>query len=181
MTDATLMPGTGSPRPAVRLERHLPDPPPVVWSALTDREQLKAWFPCDVVVANDRWEVGAALTFPFPSDVMEDFSLTGEVLELEENRRLAYTWGDDVLRFELTPHDDGAGSGTTLVLIHELAPNTAARSAAGWDDCLDRLTGTKPTPGTWRTRFAVYASTFEPALGPQDGPPAGYKGTLDES
>jgi uncharacterized protein YndB with AHSA1/START domain len=40
-------------RPAVRLERHLPDPPSVVWRAITDREQLRAWFPCDVVVAVD--------------------------------------------------------------------------------------------------------------------------------
>lgn len=49
---------TGRARPAVRLERQLADPPAVVWQALTDREQLRVWFPCDVIVAGGRWEVG---------------------------------------------------------------------------------------------------------------------------
>jgi uncharacterized protein YndB with AHSA1/START domain len=40
MTDATLL--TDRARPAVRLERHLPEPPSVVWQALTDREQLRS-------------------------------------------------------------------------------------------------------------------------------------------
>jgi uncharacterized protein YndB with AHSA1/START domain len=35
MTDATLI--TDRTRPAVRLERDLPDPPEVVWAALTER------------------------------------------------------------------------------------------------------------------------------------------------
>ena len=38
-------------RPAIRLERHLPDPPPVVWRALTERDQLRSWFPSDVIVS----------------------------------------------------------------------------------------------------------------------------------
>jgi uncharacterized protein YndB with AHSA1/START domain len=62
MTDATLL--TTGKRPAVRLERHLPDPPAVVWRALTDRDQLRAWFPCDVIVEGGRWEVGASISFP---------------------------------------------------------------------------------------------------------------------
>lgn len=69
MTDATL--DTTGSKPAVRLERHLPDPPPVVWQAITDRAQLKEWFPCDVIVEGGRWEVGAALSFPFPPEVIE--------------------------------------------------------------------------------------------------------------
>ena len=175
MTDATLMPGSG--RPAVRLERRLPDAPPIVWAALTDREQLKAWFPCDVIVAGGRWEVGAALTFPFPVEDMDDVTLTGKVLEVEENRRLAYTFDEDILRFELVPN----GTGTTLVLFHELKPGTAARNAAGWDVCLDRLAGTEPAPAAWRARFTVYSAAFEPTLGHQDGPPAEYKGDLDQA
>lgn len=176
MSDATLT--SGSTRPAaVRLERQLPDPPPVIWSALTDPEQLKAWFPCEVSVADGRWQVGAALTFRFPVDTMDGLTLTGEVLELDEPRRLAYTWGEELLRFELVPNDGG----TTLVLVHELEPPTAARSAAGWEDCLDRLAGIEPVPGAWRARFTIYTATFEPELGHQDGPPPEYKGTADKS
>jgi uncharacterized protein YndB with AHSA1/START domain len=170
MNDATLI--TDGPRPAVRLERQLPDPPPVVWQALTDREQLRSWFPCDVIVEGGRWEIGAAITFPFPPEVI-DMTLTGEVLEVDEPTALAFTWADETLRFELAPDDHG---GTRLVLVDELAPGTAARNAAGWDTCLDRLLGLDPAPDTWQPRFDVYSAAFASVLGPQEGPPAGYKG-----
>ena len=91
MTDARLL--ADRARPAVRLERHLPDPPAVVWRALTEREQLRSWFPCDVIVSGGRWEAGAEITFPFPPDVM-DVTLTGEVLEVDEPTVLAFSWGE---------------------------------------------------------------------------------------
>jgi uncharacterized protein YndB with AHSA1/START domain len=165
VNDATLK--TGGPRPAVRLERLLPDPPEVVWQALTEREQLRAWFPSDVV---GEWRVGAPLRFPFPPEVI-DMTLTGEVLEVDRPRRLAFTWGEETLRFELFP----AGQGTRLVLTDELPAPHAARNAAGWDACLDRLAGGEPEED-WQARFDRYAAAFAPALGPQEGPPAGYKG-----
>ncbi len=90
MTDATLMTGDAG-RPAVRLECHLPDPPPVVWQALTQREQLRSWFPCDVVVSGGRWAAGAPITFPVPPEVI-DMTLTGRVLEVDEPKLLAFTW-----------------------------------------------------------------------------------------
>jgi uncharacterized protein YndB with AHSA1/START domain len=170
MTDAALV--TGGTRPAVRLERHLADPPAVVWQALTDREQLRSWFPCDVIVSGGRWVVGAAISFPFPPDVI-DMTLTGEVLEVDEPTTLAFTWGEEeTLRFELTPDGDG----TRLVLIDELRAGAAARNAAGWQDCLDRLAGLEPAPDAWQSRFDKYAAAFESALGQQEGPPPGYKG-----
>ena len=169
MTDATLL--TDRAHPAVRLERSLPDPPAVVWRALTEREQLQSWFPCDVIVSGGRWEAGAAITFEFPSEVV-DMTLTGEVLEVDEPNALAFTWGEETLRFELSAE----AGGTRLVLIDELPPSAAARNAAGWDACLDRLAGLEPAPESWRPRFDAYARTFEPTLGPQEGPPAGYKG-----
>jgi uncharacterized protein YndB with AHSA1/START domain len=169
MTDATLV--TGGSRPAVRLERVLSDPPPVVWRALTEREQLREWFPCDVIVAGGRWEAGAAISFPFPPEVI-DMTLTGEVLAADEPKLLSYTWGEETLRFELYPQ----GEGTRLVLIDQLPPGAAARNAAGWDDCLDRLAGLPAVPEAWKSRFAAYSAAFEPELGPQEGPPAGYNG-----
>ena len=139
MTDARLL--TDRKRPAVRLERRLPDPPDVVWRALTEREQLRAWFPPEVL----------------------DLTLTGEVLEVDEPSVLEFTWGDDTLRFELWPE----GNGTRLVLVDELPPDAAARNAAGWEQCLDRLGGIEPEPDGWQRRFDLYAASFEPALGPQ--------------
>jgi uncharacterized protein YndB with AHSA1/START domain len=54
MTDTSLL--TDGARPAVRLERRRPDPPAVVWKALTEREQLRSWVPSDVIVDGGRWE-----------------------------------------------------------------------------------------------------------------------------
>jgi uncharacterized protein YndB with AHSA1/START domain len=169
MNSGTLL--TDGARPAVRLERHLPDPPAVVWQAITDREQLKAWFPCDVVVAGGRWAVGAPITFPFPPGVI-DMTLTGEVLAVDEPNALEFTWGEEVLRFELRPE----GGGTHLILVDELPPGSAARNAAGWDVCLDRLAGLEPSPDAWHSLFDAYTGAFEPVLGPQEGPPPGHKG-----
>jgi uncharacterized protein YndB with AHSA1/START domain len=169
MTPATLL--TERKRPAVRLERHLTDPPQVVWRALTDRAELHSWFPCDVIVEGGSWAPGARIAFPFDPKVM-DLTLQGEVLEVVEPHVLSYTWGEELLRFELSPNNGG----TLLVLIDELPANAAARNAAGWEDCLDLLAGRKPAEGAWQTRFAQYRAAFEPALGQQDGPPPEYKG-----
>jgi len=172
MTEATL--DTAGTRPAVRLERYLPDPPAVVWQAITDRAQLKEWFPCDVIVAGGRWEVGAAISFPFPPEVI-DMTLAGTVLAVDEPKLLSYTWGDqETLRFELYPEADG----TRLVLTDQLEASAAARNAAGWEDCLDRLAGLPVDPNSWRRRFAAYSAAFEPEIGPQEGPPADFKGEV---
>jgi Activator of Hsp90 ATPase homolog 1-like protein len=111
------------------------------------------------------------MTFAFPPEVIE-MTLTGEVLAVDEPRALAFSWGEEILRFELAAE----GGGTRLVLIDELPASSAARNAAGWDVCLDRLAGVDPKPDAWRSRFARYSTKFEPALGPQEGPPRGYKG-----
>lgn len=168
MKTATLM--TDGARPAVRLERQLSDPPSVVWQALTDREQLRSWFPCDVLVAGGTWEVGRTITFPFPADM--DITLTGEVLEVDAPTTLAFTWGEEVLRLELSP----LGDGTRLVLIDELPTGAAARNSAGWEACLDRLAGREPAPDSWRSHFDAYAAAYEPTLGSQEGPPAAHQG-----
>ena len=164
MTDAELL--TDRARPAVRLERVLSDPPSVVWRALTEREQLRSWFPCDVILSGGGWEIGAAITFPFLNVI--HLTLSGEVLEVDEPHALAFTWGEDTLRFELSPEGDG----TRLVLIDELPPDSAARNAAGWEQCLDRLAGAEPAADGWQPRFERYATAFTPTLGKQKGRPA---------
>jgi uncharacterized protein YndB with AHSA1/START domain len=168
MADATLL--TDRERPAVRLERQLTDPPSVVWSALTERDRLADWFPSDVEVEGGRWVAGAAIRFVFPPEVI-DMTLEGRVIEVDEPHVLSFNWGDDLLRFELS----ASGTGTRLVLIDELPGSWAARNAAGWDECLDRLAGLEGGPG-WRPRFEAYAAAFEPRVGAQEGPPEGYQG-----
>ncbi|CAG7642734.1 SRPBCC domain-containing protein [Actinacidiphila bryophytorum] len=152
-------------RPVVRLERVLARPPEAVWRAITDPEELKAWFPCGVIA--DSWKPGAAISFPFAGGP----TLTGVVLEVDEPHVLAYTWGEETLRFTLTPEPDGR---TRLVLTDELDSPFAARNAAGWQVCLARLTGDATAGDAWQEHFARYTAAFEPALGPQEGPPAGH-------
>ena len=170
MSEATIEKGAGNPR--VRVERELADPPGTVWRALTDKDELARWFPCEVDVDGGAWRVGARITFTFPKDVIE-MTLLGEVLEVDEPRRLAFTWGEETLTFDLAEH----GAGTRLVLTDELEPPSAAHNAAGWEECLDRLEGKEPAG--WRARFDRYAAAFEGELGPQAGPPPDYKGKLD--
>ncbi|MBO0768473.1 MAG: SRPBCC domain-containing protein [Solirubrobacterales bacterium] len=171
MTDAKLV-GDGA-KPAVRLERELQDPPATVWLALTDPARLRDWFPCGVEVEGGEWRVGAALRFPFPPEVIE-MTLTGKVLVVDEPHELSYTWGDETLSFQLVPL---AGGGTRLVLTDELSAGIAARNAAGWEHCLDRLSGKESA--SWQQLFGGYSRMFEPELGPQEGPPAEYKGDVD--
>lgn len=162
MNDVTLI---TKPRPAVRLERRLPDPPASVWRALTERDQLRTWFPCDVIVEGGRWTPGARISFPFPPEM--NVTLEGAVLEVDEPNRLAFTWGEETLSFELSP-DAG---GTRLVLVDELPASHAARNAAGWAVCLDRLAGVTPEEDSWRPRFDRHVAEFEPIVGKQEGAP----------
>lgn len=168
MTEARLTSAAGG-EPVVRLERLLADPPSVVWRALTEREQLNRWFPCEIAVEGGEWVVGAALVFRFPAEVI-DLTLHGEVLAVEAPRLLSFSWGGDLLRFELFAE----GSGARLVLSNQLPPATAARNAAGWRTCLERLAGLEPDANVWRDDFSRYAELFAPALGPQEGPPTGH-------
>jgi hypothetical protein len=82
----------------------------------------------------------------------------------------------ETLRFVLSP----VRGGTRLVLIDELPASAAARNAAGWEACLDRLAGLDRAPEAWRPRFEAYAAAFEPVIGRQEGPPPGYKGDEPE-
>jgi len=161
MDDAELV--LGPTRPVIRFERLLPRPPSAVWRALTDREELNSWFPCDIVT--DGWRVGASLRFVFREGEWHD--LSGTVLECDEPATLSFTWGDETLRFVLSEVDGG----TRLVFTDELDQKIAARNAAGWDVCLEHLCGRTIRDDLWRERFERYVATFVPVVGPQEGPP----------
>jgi uncharacterized protein YndB with AHSA1/START domain len=164
MTEATLL--RAGARPILRFERHLPRPVDAVWRAVTDPAEMRVWFPTRIVI--DEWKQGAQLTHHFDGHDIDP--LRGTVLEWDPPHRVRFTWGPDTIGFELTAAPDG---GTIFVLTEELSANAAARNAAGWEACLDRLElGQESEP--WKTRFDRYASEFEPVLGHQDGPPEGY-------
>lgn len=150
----------------LRFVRSLRHPPDRVWTALTDPDELAAWFPQRVETT---WTVGGPVTFG--SEPNETF--TGEVLRSEPPRLLEYTWGTDVLRFEIEPSADGC----VLTLLDTFTERgKGARDAAGWHVCLDALeaaiAGT--ALGDFGTRWAAVHPDYVSAFGPEAatiGPP----------
>lgn len=100
-----------------RLTRRFAHPPERLWRAFTDPEELAHWFP-----------------------ELQELEWT----ERDEPRRLAGRWWGQALRVEL--HADG--DATVLVFEHDFEdPDTAARTAAGWDRsylALDALLAGRP-------------------------------------
>jgi uncharacterized protein len=121
-------------RCAVRFERLYDYTPAELWAALTDPAQLGGWL---AEVPTFEAEVGGAVAIDFG----EGGLVRGEVLEIEPERVLEYTWtftgeSESVVRFELRPQEQG----TLLLLDHRgLGRQFGAGYAAGWHAHLDRL------------------------------------------
>jgi uncharacterized protein YndB with AHSA1/START domain len=141
--DATLTDEAGGT--VLRLERVLRHPPERVWEALTEPGAQSSWHPTP---AEFEPAAGGAVRYSAEGDVpdMPD----GEVTEWDPPRVLAHTWGEDRLRWELRPHDEGC----LLILTQTFEDRfKAARDAAGWHVCLDALVaalaGETPRSGEW--------------------------------
>ncbi len=130
-------------RQMLRFERQLAHPAEKVWKALTEPGQLGRWFPANMTID---LRPGGAVSFDFGDteiEVPEGIELPeeigpmeGRVMELDPPHLLAYTWGNELLRWELHPDERGC----LLVFTHTFDdPTGAARNAAGWHVCLDRL------------------------------------------
>ena len=66
--------------PVVRFERTFPHSVPAVWDAITDPEQLEAWFPTTVEFSS--LSAGSAIEFRFADDAYPP--MTGEVREIRD-------------------------------------------------------------------------------------------------
>jgi uncharacterized protein YndB with AHSA1/START domain len=149
---------TADGRSVLRFERRLAHPVEKVWRAITEPDDLAAWFPAQLV--GER-APGAKIRFVFatggthtqdPEGSRADDRTTteagdgatddqaptqeGEILEYQPPRLFAYTWGDSVLRWELHPD----GPGCRLLFSHTFLDRPFAASyATGWHGCLDAL------------------------------------------
>ena len=156
--------------PTLAFERRLSHPVDRVWRAITETDELHHWFPSRVVV--DELLSGAEMTFEFEDMPLDAPStMGGRVTDVDPPRLFAFTWGEDHLRFELEPVDDGTGC--TLSLTVQLgARDKAARDAAGWHVCLDRLErrlGEESASGEWRDYYDEYQRRGVPAGAPIPG------------
>jgi len=131
-------------RPALRFERHYPHGVERVWRAVTEPAEMEEWFPSAVV--GDR-AVGADLVFDDEAQraaarsagepTRDDGpSITGRVVVYDPPKVFSFTWGGELLRFELHAEGDGTRLVFTQVLSHR---SVAARNGAGWHACLGGL------------------------------------------
>jgi uncharacterized protein YndB with AHSA1/START domain len=153
----------------LQFTRKLPHPPDKVWRALTEPEHLAAWFPTEI---EGRRAAGAALRFVFREGEMPP--VDGVMITYEPPAVLEFRWGDETLRFDLRPDDEG----TVLVFVNTFDElGKAARDAAGWHTCLDMLgyhLAVQEAPWTPEERWREVHSWYVEQLGPDAatiGPP----------
>lgn len=112
--------------------RDLRQPPAEVWPALTDPARLDRWAP--FTADRPLGEPGETTLTMIDGD--ERTALPAVVHRADPPHLLEYTWGSDLLRWELT----AVGTGTRLTLRHTLADRDMdAMVAAGWHLCTDVL------------------------------------------
>jgi uncharacterized protein YndB with AHSA1/START domain len=115
----------------LRFVRRLPHPPEKVWRALTDSDELDAWFPDTI-----EGERALGATWRFVSKMPGVEPYEGTVTAFDPGTALEFTWGDDVVRFDLAAD----GLGTVLTFTDTFAEGgKASRDGAGWHECLDLL------------------------------------------
>ena len=153
----------------LRFVRELSHPLDHVWDAITTPSGLSSWFPFDVV--GER-ATGAPLRFVFREGEGDDFS--GAMVEYTPRSVMELRWeGDETLRLELTPADDGC----VLTLINRFDElGKAARDAAGWHACLDALAASLSgssvdAASVWQAVHPAYVDRFGPSAA-TIGPPA---------
>jgi uncharacterized protein YndB with AHSA1/START domain len=111
-----------------KFERHYHHSVGEVWSWLTDNDKLPQWFS---ELRVDELREGGLIKFDMQDGTFEEMT----ILELKTNSVLEYTWGEDIVRFELKQEREGC----CLFLIEKIQTITThtPRDLAGWHVCLD--------------------------------------------
>ena len=131
-TDLGTVHKTDDGRFAVRFERRLAHPPEKVWRAITEPDELRAWFPA---VVDFPREPGATITFGATPEqvrrgyVAEGFATHGRIVRIDPPWLLEFTWEGELLRWELTATE----SGTLLVFTNIVdSQDKAVLVGGGW-------------------------------------------------
>lgn len=110
--------------------RDLRHPPEKVWAALTEPAQVAEWAPYNT--DRDLGSLGDATLTVIDGDLAVPMAVS--VRHADAPTLLEYTWGTDLLRWELA----ATSSGTRLTLRHTVADQDfVPKIAAGWHICLD--------------------------------------------
>ncbi|MGM0883191.1 MAG: SRPBCC family protein [Bacillota bacterium] len=141
-----------------RFERQLKHPVEEVWSLLTENDKLAKWFSEFRV---DDLREGGIIKFDMQDGTFEEL----EIIELKMCSVLEYTWGEDLVRFELYPEPVGC----RLVLIEKIKKitNHTPRDIAGWDVCLDVIEALldsrtiESRKDIWKIKYGKYVQVIE--------------------
>lgn len=134
-------------KPSLTLKRRIAAPPATVFRAWTDPQKIAGWFGPDldaVVSATADPRVGGRYRIIFKGADGEEHNVGGVYREVEENRKLVFTWGwitmpERKSLVTVTLKEDGGG--TLLTLLHEKFFDEPARDRheAGWAKALEKL------------------------------------------
>ena len=113
----------------ISLERRYRHPIGEVWAAISDEKHVALWM-----------EYPARITPVFGGDVLIDFSpeepIRGVVCAAETERLLAYTWGDSIVKWELSRPDETVRLDFSHVAVKR---EFLTGLCAGWHCFLDNL------------------------------------------
>jgi len=157
----------------VQFECELPGSVEQVWAAVTAPEQVRLWFPSNLIFQP---LVGGEVRFSGDPNISDQ---TGRVLDYEPRKRLGFTWGDSEVHFAVSRVELHV---SRFVLLNLLAsPDEAARNAAGWQLCLEQLeallsTGQADGPHSqvsedWSAIYEAYVAVGFPSGAPIPGQP----------
>jgi uncharacterized protein YndB with AHSA1/START domain len=119
---------------SVIVEREIPHPPEKIWRALTQPHLMEEWL----------------MKTDFRPDIDHRFSFRADwgsvdcqVLDIDENRRLSYTWGDtrlkSVVTWTLTPTPSGTRLSMEQAGFRDDQPRYFQGAKAGWPQFFDKL------------------------------------------
>ena len=131
-------------KPALRFERRYEHPVERVWRAISDPAEMASWFPSNV---EGKRAVGADLTFVDEAQRAaareageptcdESAMFHGRIVAYDPPKVFSFTWGSELLRFELLPDGHATVLVFTQILSHQ---SVAARNGSGWHMCLGNL------------------------------------------
>jgi uncharacterized protein YndB with AHSA1/START domain len=146
-------------RTVLLMRRELRHPVAKVWRAITEPEQLRGWFPAAVEL-DLRVDGDVRFTFEADPGAPVDEQSSGVVRVYEPMEVLEYTWGAEVLRWELTP--TGTGCTLQLTATYDDRPGSAS-FAGGWTlcfDALERVLGDRVPERDYRVLHEHFAKVF---------------------
>ncbi|NIK78979.1 uncharacterized protein YndB with AHSA1/START domain [Paenibacillus castaneae] len=103
-----------------------------VWAALTENDKLAIWMPNLQV---EQLRKGGVIKFDMKDGTGKYIDI--EITDCQPNSVLEFTWGNDHVRFELTPKPEGS-----LLVLKEYISSIndhTSKDLAGWHICLDLL------------------------------------------